>query len=129
MTIASSPDKRIANWDAKFDTERIKATLDAKRVDMLARVNAVFPSIYAMETEVKQVLDGEGVSVVLIPAYLNFGREMWKKGDQNISGETLAIEAQTLIAKWVARCLNQTVLEKVRTDVSNVSAPAAPLVI
>ena len=44
---------------------------------------------------------------------------MWKKGTQNISGESLALEAQTLIAKWVARGLNQTVLEKIRTDVFN----------
>jgi hypothetical protein len=35
----------------------------------------------------------------------------------------LAVEVQTLIQKWVARGLGQTVLEKIRTDVFNVSAP------
>jgi len=121
--MATDPNRRISNWDAGFDTERVKSKLDVKRPDMLARVTAVFPSIYAMETEVKQVLDGEGVYTILYPAYLNFGREMWKKSQQNISGETLAIEAATLVAKWVARGLDQTVLEKIRTDVFNVAAP------
>jgi hypothetical protein len=121
--MATSADKRIAKWDAKFNTERVKATLDDLRPDMLASVSAVFPLLATMESEVKQVLDGEGVSVILYPFYLGFGRELWRLQRNNLSGESLAIEAQTLIQKWVARGLSQTVLEKLRTDVFSVSAP------
>jgi hypothetical protein len=90
---------------------------------MLAAVNSVFPLLATMEAEVKQVLDGEGVSVILYPFYLNFGRELWRLQRNNLSGESLAVEAQTLIQKWVARGLGQTVLEKIRTDVFTIPAP------
>jgi hypothetical protein len=117
------PSKRIANWDAKYDTTRIKATLDQKRASMLASVTAVYPMIAAMELQVKQVCDGAGVSVITYPFYLCFGREMWALSRKDISGESLAIEAALLIAKWKARGLTEAVLQAIRTDVFNVAAP------
>ena len=71
------PTKRIANWNVKYNTERIKATLDEMRPGMLANVTAVFPMIAAMELQVKQVCDGAGVPTIQYPFYLNFGREIW----------------------------------------------------
>ena len=120
------PAKRIANWNAKYNTERIKATLDDKRPAMLASVTAVFPMITAMELQVKQVCDGAGVPTIQYPFYLNFGREIWALSRKQVSGESLAQEAALLIAKWVARGLSAPVLQAVRTDVFNVSAPIAP---
>ena len=120
------PTKRIANWDAKFDTTRIKATLDAKRPSMLASANAVTPMITAMELQVKQVCDGAGVATIQYPFYLCFGREMWALTRKDISGESLCKEAAILIAKWKARGLTEAVLQAIRTDVFNVVAPVAP---
>jgi hypothetical protein len=117
------PSKRIANWDAKYDTAVIKATLDKKRADMLARVQTRFTSLASMENQVKQTLDAAGVATIQYPFYLCFGREMWSLQDREISGESLAKEAAVLIAKWVARGLTQSVLQAVRTQVFNVSAP------
>jgi len=120
------PAKRIANWNAKYNTERIKATLDDKRPSMLASVTAVFPMITAMELQVKQVCDGAGVATIQHPFYLNFGREIWALSRREVSGESLAKEAAILIAKWKARGLTEAVLQGIRTDVFNVSAPIAP---
>ena len=120
------PTRRIAKWNAKFDTERIKATLDVMRPAMLANVTAVFPMITAMELQVKQVCDGAGVPTIQYPFYLNFGREIWALTRKEVSGESLALEAATLIAKWTARGLTQAVLQAIRTDVFNVAAPIAP---
>ena len=117
------PVKRIAKWNTKFNTERIKATLDEMRPNMLANVTAVFPQLYAMELEVKQTLDAEGVSIIQYPFYLSFGREIWRLRRQNVSGEGLATEAATLIGKWVARGLSQSVCEAIRSQVFDVSAP------
>ena len=118
--------KRIDNWDTKYNTERIKAVLDEKRPSMLAHVESVFVSIDQMETQVKQVLDLQGVATIHYPYYLGFGREVWSLQQKGVSGESLAIEVAVLIDKWVARGLTQSVLETVRTDVFNVSAPAGP---
>jgi len=120
------PTKRIANWNVKYNTERIKATLDDKRPAMLANVTAVFPMITAMELQVKQVCDGAGVPTIQYPFYLNFGREIWALTRKEVSGESLAQEAAILIAKWVARGLTQSLLQAIRTDVFNVAAPIAP---
>ena len=120
------PAKRIANWNAKYNTERIKATLDDKRPAMLASVTAVFPMITAMELQVKQVCDGKGVPTIQYPFYLNFGREIWALTRKEVSGESLAQEAAVLIAKWVARGLTQSLLQAIRTQVFNVGAPLAP---
>jgi hypothetical protein len=124
--MATSADKRIKKWDIKFNTERVKETLDELRPDMLARVQAVFPGIVSMEDQVKQVLDGDGVSVIQYPFYLSFAREVWRLQRRGMSGESLALEVETLIAKWVARRLSQSVLETIRTQVFNVSAPVGP---
>jgi hypothetical protein len=120
------PTRRIAKWNAKFDTTRVKATLDDLRPAMLQNVTAVFPMITAMELQVKQVCDGVGVPTIQYPFYLNFGREIWALTRKEVSGESLALEAATLIAKWVARGLQQPLLESIRTDVFNVAAPVTP---
>jgi len=120
------PTRRIAKWNAKFNTERIKATLDDMRPTMLQNVTAVFPLITAMELQVKQVCDGSGVSTIQYPFYLNFGRELWALSRKDISGESYAKEAAILVTKWTARGLTQAVLQAIRTQVFNVAAPVAP---
>lgn len=64
----SDPTKRITNWDARYDTAAIKARVDKKRGDMLARMNAQTTSIVSMEEQVKQVLDGIGLPVIQYPS-------------------------------------------------------------
>jgi len=120
------PTRRISNWDAKYNTERIKAVLDDKRDAMFSRFAAVVPALVTMETEVKQTLDALGVSTIDYPFYLSFGREVWRLIDHEVSGESLAIEVAILIDKWVGRGLTQSVLEAIRTQVFNVSAPVGP---
>ena len=118
------PVRRVSNWDAKYKTDRIKAVLDDKRDAMFSRVSAVVPALAAMEGQVKQVVDGLGVATIQIPFYLDFGRELWSLQDKDVSGETLAMEADVLLKKWVQRGLTQSVLEAIRTQVFNVVAPA-----
>jgi len=122
----TDPTRRIAKWNVKYNTERIKATLDEMRPSMLANVTVVYPLLAAMELQVKQVCDGSGVPTIQYPFSLNFGREVWALTRKEVSGESLAQEVATLIAKWVARGLTQSVLQAIRTDVFNVGAPAAP---
>ena len=120
------PTKRIDNWNQKYNLERVNAVLTEKRPKMLQNMSAVVPLITAMELEVKQTCDAAGVPTIQYPFYLCFGREMWALTRKDISGESLALEAATLIAKWVARGLDQTLLQAIRSQVFNVPAPVAP---
>ncbi len=118
-----NPAQRIAKWDAKFKTDRVKAALDDLRPTMFTNVQGVFPQITAMELQVKQVLDGLGVSVAQYAMYLAFGRELWSMTNKGISGESAAMEADVLLDKWVGRGLTQAVLEAIRSQVFNIPAP------
>ena len=120
------PVKRLENWDTKYNLERVTAILTSKRPKMLERMGNAIVALASMENQVKQVCDGSGVPTIQYPFYLCFGREMWALGRRDISGESLALEAATLIAKWVARGLTQSVLQAIRSDVFNVAAPVAP---
>ena len=120
------PTKRIDNWNTKYNLERVNAILTEKRPKMVEHISTAIVSLVAMEQQVKQVCDGSGVPTIQYPFYLCFGREMWSLIDKEISGESLAVEAAVLIAKWVARGLTQAVLAAIRTDVFNVAAPIAP---
>ena len=119
--------KRIANWDAGFDTTIIKSRLDTKRPDMLARMTAQTTAIVSMEGQVKQMLDSEGVPVIQYPFYLCFGRELWHlTHEREISGESASRRAGVLAQKWVGEGLSLSVLELIRSQVFNIPAPSGP---
>jgi hypothetical protein len=120
------PFRRINKWNAKFNTERIKATLDEMRPAMLQNVQSVFPQIAMMEGQVKQTCDASGVSTIQYPFYLCFGRELWSLGRKEISGESAAQAAAVLVAKWTARGLAAPVLQAIRSEVFNIGAPITP---
>jgi hypothetical protein len=118
------PKRRADKWRAKFDTERVKQTLDGMREGMAARYQAAAARLVAMELEVKQVLDQEGVQTILYVPYLNFGRQLYKlSNQQNISGESFAMAAKVLLDKWAARGLDPDVLANVRTKVFYIGEP------
>ena len=118
---------RMQGYDAKVDPLRQKTDVIASLTRMQGRFDSVSITIVAMETAVKQVLDGIGVATIQYPAYLAFGREVWSKSAMHeFSGETLAQWVAIAISKWVARGLNQTALEAIRGTVFSVGAPVGP---
>jgi hypothetical protein len=76
-----------------------------------------------MESQVKQVLDLEGVATTDYPFYLCYGRELWSLIRREMSGESLAKEAAVLLTKWKDRGFSQAVLETIRTGVFNIGPP------
>jgi hypothetical protein len=91
-----------------------------------ANVTADFPMIASIEMQVKQVLDGAGVPTTDYPGYLAFGREVWALTRKDISGESLALAAALLLAKWTGRGYTEAVLQAIRTDVFTIPAPLGP---
>lgn len=125
---------RYAKWSARFERDAEGklpqgSTVQMGRIlskpEVVARIKGSFDDIYAMEGEVRQVLNSAGVSVILYPFYLAFGRQVWKLA-QRISGESAALEAAVLAAKWTARGLSTAVLETIRTQVFGINAPVGP---
>ncbi len=118
-------EKRRANWEAKFNTERVKQTLDDRRAAMGARYEAAVAGMCVMEEKVREMLNQCGVNTIQYVPYLNFGRQLYKLSNQRgITGDSAAIEAQVLLEKWAARGLDPDVLATVRTQVFNIAGPA-----
>ena len=133
-TVPPDGSYRYAKWSARFErdaegklpqgsTPQMERML--KKPEVVARIQGSFDDMYAMEGEVRQVLNSAGVSVIQYPFYLAFGRQVWKLS-QRISGETAVLEAAILVAKWVARGLSLAVLATIRNQVFGISAPAGP---
>ncbi|MCR4424355.1 MAG: hypothetical protein WHU95_00540 [candidate division WOR-3 bacterium] len=117
--------KRRANaYRIKTNPERVKQTLEAQIDDMRSRYEIVMEKISTMESEVKAVLNENGVSSILYVPYLNFARQLWKlSNQQEISGRSLAMAAKVLLDKWTARGLNPDILTAIRYQVFNIGEP------
>lgn len=116
--------KRQHAWDVKFNTERVKQTLDAQRERMWARYAAATALLCAMETKTKQVLDEQGVQTVLYVPYLDYARQLYKLSRRRqISGNSAALAAKVLLDKWSARGLDANVLAVIRSQVFDIPAP------
>ena len=119
------PEKRIAKWQAKYNTERVKGTLDDMREDMAKNYAAAMTDMWMMEQKVKEVINLGGVSSIQCVAYLNYGRQLYKLNRQRLmAGETLVLAAEVLLQKWAARGCSPDVLAKIRSGVFSIPAPA-----
>ena len=74
----------------------------------------------------KQVLAGDGVSSIEYGAFCAFAGELDKARRSLGNGDALALAAATLVAKWAARGLSPSTLQKVRYQVFDISAPVGP---
>lgn len=111
-------DARLNLTDSQYYPEVTRAQADSMRTKYFA-VRTLWNSIIV---RVKAVLNGEGISAIEYAFYNAAAMELFKAYN-SMRGESLAIEAQTVIQKWVARGLGQTVLETIRSDVFSIPAP------
>ena len=118
--------QRRENWEVKYNLDRVKQTLDAKRASMAAHYEAAVAGMVATEIKVRETLNGCGVNTINYVPYLNFGRQLYKlTAGRQIAGDSAVMEAQVLLEKWAKRGLDPDVLATVRTQVFNIAAPPA----
>lgn len=121
MPVKSSVD-RIYNYELKLDTETLKKQADKRRERMLEKQAAAQVELESLETRAKTVLGTMGIPTWAYPAYLNFCREVWKK-TRSFNDETLMMEAMVIQAKWVARKLDETLLNRLRHEFFGLADP------
>ena len=120
------PTKRIENYGVAVNPERVVEQVTPQIADIKTNAAQAMVDMNQIDTQVREVINGAGVTMIQYPYYMCFGREMWSLRRRGTTGEALAIAASVLIAKWVARGLTEAVLQGIRTDVFNVSAPIGP---
>ena len=140
-------ERQISRYEKKYNLSRVADVLAAKRATMVRRYEEYAKVAAQVSRAVCEVTDNAGVPCMMRMWYQTYSREihkLWRKHrDMNISDELKAlrykwsvrgldpflldkVEAATLVGKWVSRGLSQSVLEAIRTEVFNVSAPVGP---
>jgi hypothetical protein len=117
--------ERVAKWDRRYTGEGVKAIIDKEKELMRENNVASTTSLVEAENASRQVLNGIGVPTIDVPDYLNFARQIWRLKNL-FAGETLQMEVQVALDKWVARGMVQSALEAIRSQVFTVGAPIVP---
>jgi len=80
---------------------------------------------HSADEALRRVVAASGLAPGQEEAGLAFARSIWK-AQQTYHGDTLAREAAVVIAKVVARGLNQPICQAIRSEVFDIPAPIAP---
>ena len=116
--------QRVAKYDAKTVPADVKVKIDASLTLMKAGFASAMMSLVDAETRIQSSLNANGtISTCNYPFYLSFGRELWASQEKGISGQAIVLMASSMISKWTARGLSQSMLQAIRSDVFTIDAP------
>lgn len=114
--------RRVEKFKAKYDPESIRNAIE-KQLDSIIEQQALAQSeLEKVENLTKIILGQENVPTPLIPAYLNFARQIWKLRNK-YSAEILKTEADIMLYKWKRRSLVESVLIRIRDQIFTLEAP------
>jgi len=102
------PFRRTAKYNVKIDPAGVSARFEGMKTMMVEQVGHRFPELVVIEAKAKAILDYWGVSVIKIPFYLSWVRQVFKLVRVH-PGETAKTEAGYLKSKWVSRGLDDTI--------------------
>jgi hypothetical protein len=103
---------RIKKYEGKVVGDVVKARFDALKETMAEQQSVRFSDLVNLEQTVKGIVEPQGVPTILIPHYLNFGRELYSLTSR-FSGTTLDNEALLVFQKWKARGLAVAILKSI----------------
>ena len=114
--------RRIQKFKAKYNPESIKNAIE-KQLDAIIKQQTYTQSeLEKIENLTKIILGEENIPTPLIPAYLNYDRQIWKIRNK-FSAEILKTEADIMLYKWKRRSLQESVLIRIRDQVFTLEAP------
>lgn len=129
---------RIDNWLARMAGEAVSPAtlrvLDPKApvpTPSTAAYISTMTSWQAFEDGIRAALGSAGIPILQYPFYLSFGRQLFRlvlRGYSFVDPLGIGmVEAQTLTAAWVARGLEEAVLNLVLGLFANVAPAGAPV--
>lgn len=103
--------RRKEKYEAKIDADVMRSRILAHKSSMVEQMEVATADLATLEAEVKRVVEGyvSPVASMMIPFYLNVGRELYKKS-KKFSGNTFTAEAKVCCDKWFARGLYKPVI-------------------
>ena len=102
---------RTDKYSEKIDAGVIGRKYDATKALAVKKMKAAMPQQIFVENMVKQVCNG--VSTILLPYYIIFGKEVAMLKDRHNAG-TLINELEILQRKWISRGLDLELLNGIK---------------
>jgi hypothetical protein len=109
---------RQFKYEAKTESEQVKATNDRVRSYALRRHHERQNALANFENQAKDTIDQQDIPSALYVSYLNYCRELWKKAN-TYNNEVLRNETNAIIAKWKVRGLDEDIMKYLRTGLIN----------
>jgi len=100
---------RRLKFDGKIIGDVVKDRFDRLKTMMVQQTDGVYPELEAMEQRVKAVVEPYGVPTILLPFYLNAGRQLFNLA-RRFTGATLQNEAIVKLDTWAQRGLDKQIL-------------------
>jgi hypothetical protein len=114
--------RRIQKWDKKLTGDVLSKRVEELKPMMMSQIEAEIPSLVEVEDRVKTILGEVGIQTWHNPSYLNFSREVYKLTNRFCSNQ-LRKAVNAVMAKWLARDLEQAILEEIRNTIFTLTAP------
>ena len=114
--------RRIQKFKAKYDPEAIKNAIEKQLDAIIEQQTYTQSELEKIENLTKIILGEENIPTPLIPAYLNYARQIWKIRNK-FSAEILKTEADIMLYKWTRRSLQESVLIRIRDQIFTLQAP------
>jgi hypothetical protein len=103
---------RARKFEGKMDPDAVRSRIAALKEDMVEQTLQRQAELVSLEKDIKGIVEPHGVPSILIPQYLNVGRQLWSLSGR-FSGNTLVLEGQLLAQKWVGRGLNKDIVNRI----------------
>jgi hypothetical protein len=107
--------------------DRLSPVINGIKDQMSAQMAVSQAEIVDFETRTRGVLEGEtGVNPYQVGQYLNFSRAIYRLRNKEIEGSPLIDAVAIQVAKFKSQGLTEAILNKIRTEVWTIPAPAGP---
>jgi hypothetical protein len=103
---------RSRKFEGKMDPDAVRSRIAALKEDMVEQTLQRQAELVALERDIKGIVEPQGVSTILIPQYLNVGRQLWSLSGR-FTGQTYQNEATLIAQKWVARGLEKDIVNSI----------------
>jgi hypothetical protein len=100
---------RRKKYTGKVDADATRLRIVALKDSMTEQTDSQFGKLATLETDIKGWIEPLEVPTIMVPQYLNVGRQLWKLKNK-FSGTTLDTEGLIIAQKWVARGLSASIV-------------------
>jgi len=103
---------RRRKYDGKIDPDVIAGRFERLATHIRHGMADKIPSLVEIEEQIKILCAQYGIASILIPFYMNVGRELFRVRIKHV-GATASAEAQLVANKWATRGLNTSLIREI----------------